>query len=110
LRSNVKADPGIRLPGCWNGFELAVRAILGQQVTVRGATSLAGRLAATFGKKFDGPNGLTHSFPSPEALASAKLTSIGLTSARAETIRALARAVRSGNIKFEGVVHTDEFL
>jgi AraC family transcriptional regulator of adaptative response / DNA-3-methyladenine glycosylase II len=110
LSACVQADPGIRVPGCWNGFELAVRAILGQQVTVRGATSLAGRLAAAFGKKFDGPKGLTYLFPSPEALASAKLTSVGLTKARAETIRALVRAVRSGKIKFEGVVHTDEFL
>jgi AraC family transcriptional regulator of adaptative response / DNA-3-methyladenine glycosylase II len=110
LSASVRAAPGIRVPGSWNGFELAVRAILGQQVTVRGATSLAGRLAAEFGKKFDGPNGLTHLFPSPEALASAKLTSVGLTGARAETIRTLARAVRSGKIKFEGVVDSEEFL
>jgi AraC family transcriptional regulator of adaptative response / DNA-3-methyladenine glycosylase II len=110
LSASVQADPGIRVPGCWNGFELAVRAILGQQVTVRGATSLAGRLAATFGKRFDGPNGLTHLFPSSETLASAKLTSVGLTSARAETIRALARAVSRGKIKFEGVIDSDEFL
>jgi AraC family transcriptional regulator of adaptative response / DNA-3-methyladenine glycosylase II len=110
LSASVHADPGVRVPGCWNGFELAVRAILGQQVTVRGATSLAGRLVAAFGKKFDRPKGLTHLFPSPEALASAKLTSVGLTSARAETIRALASAVRSGKIKFEGVVDSDQFL
>ncbi len=110
LRARLQADPGIRVPGCWNGFELAVRAILGQQVTVRGATSLAGRLAAAFGNKFDGPRGLTHLFPSPETLASAELTSVGLTTARAETIRSLARAVRSGKIKFEGVVDSDEFL
>src|ERR1700751_4929550 len=65
----VKSHPGVRVPGSWNGFELAVRAILGQQVTVRGATSLAGRLAAEFGKKFHGTNGLTHLFPPAEALA-----------------------------------------
>jgi AraC family transcriptional regulator of adaptative response / DNA-3-methyladenine glycosylase II len=105
----VKSEPGIRVPGCWNGFELAVRAILGQQVTVRGATSLAGRLAQAFGKKFAGPMGLTHLFPAAEALSSAQLTSVGLTGARAETIRALARAVASGKLKFEGVVNTDEF-
>lgn len=110
LSASMHADPGVRVPGCWNGFELAVRAILGQQVTVRGATSLAGRLATMFGKKFHGPNGLTHLFPAPEALAIAKLTSVGLTNARAETIRVLARAVRSDKIKFEGVVDSDEFL
>ena len=110
LSGSLQAEPGVRVPGCWNGFELAVRAILGQQVTVRGATSLAGRLAAAFGKRFDGPNGLTHFFPSSEALASAKLTSVGLTRARAETIRTLAGAVSNGKIKFEGVVDSAEFL
>jgi AraC family transcriptional regulator of adaptative response / DNA-3-methyladenine glycosylase II len=110
LSASVQADPGVRVPGCWNGFELAVRAILEQQVMVRGATSLAGRLAAAFGRKFAGPTGITYLCPSPEALTNAKLTSVGLTTARAETIRALARAVSSGKIKFEGVVDTDEFL
>jgi AraC family transcriptional regulator of adaptative response / DNA-3-methyladenine glycosylase II len=93
LAARVEADPGLRVPGCWDGFELAIRAILGQQVTVKGATSLAGRLASTFGKTFRGPNGLTHLFPTPEVLAEATLVGVGLTGARAETIRALARAV-----------------
>jgi AraC family transcriptional regulator of adaptative response / DNA-3-methyladenine glycosylase II len=110
LSAMVKSEPGIRVPGSWNGFELAVRAILGQQVTVRGATLLAGRLAEQFGKKFAGPNGLTHVFPSAQVLSNAKLTSIGLTGARAETIRALARAVANGKIKFESVVDSEDFL
>ena len=106
----MEADPGLRVPGSWNGFELAVRAILGQQVTVKGATALAGRLAATFGKPFSGPAGLSRLFPAPEVLAEAKLAGIGLTGARAETIRVLARAVASGKIGFEGVIETDKFL
>jgi AraC family transcriptional regulator of adaptative response / DNA-3-methyladenine glycosylase II len=110
LSRSAHAEPGIRVPGCWNGFELAMRAILGQQVTVRGATSLAGRLVSAFGKKFDGPNGLTHLFPSAEVLAKYKLEGVGLTGARAETIRALARVVAAGKIKFEGVVDSEEFL
>ena len=110
LGLGVKAEPGIRVPGCWNGFELAVRAILGQQVTVRGATLLAGRLVAAFGKKFGGSNGLTHVFPTPETLANSKLDSIGLTGARAETIRTLARAVSEGRIKFQGVIDSEDFL
>ena len=110
LGPSVYAGPGIRVPGCWNGFELAVRAIIGQQVTVRGATSLAGRLASTFGKKFKGPNRLTLLFPTAEVLAKSKLEGVGLTSARAETIRALARAVASDRIKFEGVVDSEDFL
>ena len=110
LGTRVKAEPGVRVPGCWSGFELAVRAILGQQVTVRGATSLAGRLVAALGRKFDGAGGLTYIFPSAEILAKAKLDGVGLTGARAETIRALARAVADGSVKFEGVIDADDFL
>jgi AraC family transcriptional regulator of adaptative response / DNA-3-methyladenine glycosylase II len=110
LARAMEMDPGLRVPGSWNGFELATRAILGQQVTVKGATSLAGRLAAKFGKPFSGPRGLTHLFPTPAVLADAKLAGVGLTGARAETIRALARAVATGKINFEGVVDTETFL
>ena len=53
LRRRLSALPGLRVPGAWDGFELAVRAILGQQVTVKGATTLAGRLAATYGDKLE---------------------------------------------------------
>ncbi len=110
LAESVKADPGLRVPGCWNGFELATRAILGQQITVKGATAMAGRIVSTFGKPFSGPSGLTHLFPPPEVLANAKFAEIGLTGARAETIRSLARAVSSGKLKFEGIVDSDAFL
>lgn len=110
LLGPVEADPGLRVPGCWNGFELATRAILGQQITVKGATALAGRMVSRFGKPFAAAKGLTHLFPQPEVLADAKLTSIGLPGARAETIRALARAVCHGRMRFEGVVDSDAFL
>src|SRR5206468_1465112 len=61
---------GLRVPGAWDGFELAVRAVLGQQVTVRGATTLAGRVVRAFGTPLDqAQDGLTHLFPQPEALA-----------------------------------------
>jgi AraC family transcriptional regulator of adaptative response / DNA-3-methyladenine glycosylase II len=110
LQDRVEADPGLRVPGCWNGFELAIRAILGQQITVKGATTLTGNLVSTFGRPFSTTNGLTHLFPPSEVLADAKLASIGMPGARAETIRALARAVRDGKIKFEGVVDSDAFL
>ena len=110
LRERVEADPGLRVPGCWNGFELAVRAILGQQITVKGATALAGRLVSKFGQPFSAASGLTHLFPPPEVLANAKLASIGLPRARAATIQALARAVCDGQIRFEGIVDSDAFL
>jgi AraC family transcriptional regulator, regulatory protein of adaptative response / DNA-3-methyladenine glycosylase II len=110
LVAQVEAVPGLRVPGCWNGFELATRAILGQQITVKGATALAGRIVETFGRPFSATGGLTHLFPPPEVLADAKLTSVGLTTARAETIRALARAVCDGRISFERITESDAFL
>src|SRR6266568_2729648 len=106
----VEARRGLRVPGCWNGFELTTRAILGQQVTVKGATVLAGRLVSTLGRKFSAASGLTHVFPEPEALANANLTSIGLPRARAETIQALARAVCGGQLSFDRIVDSDAFL
>jgi AraC family transcriptional regulator, regulatory protein of adaptative response / DNA-3-methyladenine glycosylase II len=134
LMERVASDPGLRVPGCWNGFELATRAILGQQITVKGATALAGRLTASFGKPLSlslglglartglvttgsastesaspSAKGLSHLFPTPEVLAGARLSSIGLTGARAETIRRLARAVADGKIQFEGVVDAEAF-
>jgi AraC family transcriptional regulator of adaptative response / DNA-3-methyladenine glycosylase II len=110
LADGVEADPGLRVPGCWNGFELSTRAILGQQITVKGASALAGRIASRFGKPFSGPKGLTYLFPSAHVLADARLGEIGLTAARAQTIRTLARAVCAGRVNFEGVGDTDAFL
>jgi AraC family transcriptional regulator, regulatory protein of adaptative response / DNA-3-methyladenine glycosylase II len=106
----LKAHPGLRVPGCWNGFELVTRAILGQQISVKAATTLAGRIARSFGRPFHGTNGLTHLFPLPEVLAKAQLADIGLPRARAETIQALARAVWSRQISFDGIVDSDDFL
>lgn len=110
LMGPVDAAPGLRVPGCWNGFELAIRAILGQQITVKGATALAGRLVRAFGQRFSATGNLTHTFPSPEVLADVSLGAIGLTTARAQTIRLLARAVCDEQIRFHGVVDLDDFL
>jgi len=107
LRSRLCAKPGLRLPGCWDGFELATRAILGQQITVKGATQLAGRLVRSFGRQLSASHGLTHLFPEPQVLADAKLTSIGLPASRAEAIRHLARSVCSHEIDFNTV--TDSY-
>jgi AraC family transcriptional regulator of adaptative response / DNA-3-methyladenine glycosylase II len=110
LAEQVETNPGVRVPGCWNGFELATRAILGQQITVKGATALAGRIVKTLGLPITATGGLTHLFPPPEVLADANLASVGMPKARAETIRALARAVSSGKLSFDGIVNTDAFL
>ncbi|WP_241073984.1 bifunctional transcriptional activator/DNA repair enzyme AdaA, partial [Achromobacter insuavis] len=64
------ARPGLRVPGAWDGFELALRAVLGQQITVGAAIKLAGKLVAAHGQPLDQPDGdLTHLFPLPEAIA-----------------------------------------
>jgi AraC family transcriptional regulator of adaptative response / DNA-3-methyladenine glycosylase II len=97
--------PGLRVPGAFDGFELAVRAILGQRISVRAATTLAGRLADRFGEPVETPvPGLTRLGPTPERLADldlAHLTALGIAAPRAASIRAIARAVASREIDLE---------
>jgi AraC family transcriptional regulator of adaptative response / DNA-3-methyladenine glycosylase II len=95
----VERRPGLRVPGAWDGFEIAVRAVLGQQVSVAAARTLAMRLVSRFGERLPAPTGtLTHLFPAPEALVEAAVEAIGLPRRRAETIRGLASAVTSGSV------------
>jgi len=93
----VAARPGLRVAGAWDGFELAVRALLGQQITVTAAVGIAGKLVATYGKPLAGAilgfDGLTHVFPAPERLAENDLSTLGLTRSRAAALGSLARAV-----------------
>jgi 3-methyladenine DNA glycosylase/8-oxoguanine DNA glycosylase len=87
-----------------------VRAILGQQVSVKGATTLAGRLVRAFGEPMDGGDGLTHVFPTPEALACADYSNIGLPAARAAAIRQLASTVARGELTFSGAAEPAGFI
>lgn len=98
----IRRWPGQRLPGAWDGFELAVRAVLGQQVSVAAARTLAARVAAQYGTPYaDGAAaGVGALFPAPERLADAPLEALGITRARAQTIRTLAAAVHEGRIAF----------
>ena len=93
----VAARPGLRVPGAWDGFELAVRAVLGQQITVSAARLLAGKLTLAFGEAIDDPaaqaHGLTHVFPTPQRLAQAELAAIGMPKARQTALTSLAAAV-----------------
>jgi AraC family transcriptional regulator, regulatory protein of adaptative response / DNA-3-methyladenine glycosylase II len=103
LAARLRRLRGLRVPGAWSGFELAVRAVLGQQVTVAGARTLAGRLAATHGRKLEAAEEpITHAFPDAAALAGADLSGLGMPRARAEALRALARAAASGALDLEG--------
>jgi AraC family transcriptional regulator of adaptative response / DNA-3-methyladenine glycosylase II len=108
----VKRRPGLRVPGAWDGFELAVRAVLGQQVSVRGATTLFGRLVERFGEKLEGDSepGLTHLFPTAAALAEADVAAIGLPRARAEAIRRLAAEVAAERLPLDGRLAQEELV
>lgn len=89
----IQTRPGLRVPGGWNPFEVAVRAVLGQQISVVAARRLAGILCAKHGKPLGGsghPLGLTHLFPTAKALVGAAELGLGMPRARLETIKSLA--------------------
>ena len=104
--------PGLRVPGSWDGFEVGVRAILGQQVTVTGARTLAGRLVQRLGTPVPGLDelGLTHTFPQAEVVADDALDGVGLTAARVQALRSFAAAVRDGDVRLDGSVSLEEFV
>jgi AraC family transcriptional regulator, regulatory protein of adaptative response / DNA-3-methyladenine glycosylase II len=106
----VRARPGLRVPGAYDGFELAVRAVLGQQVSVAAARTFAGRLAARHGHPVapGGPPGLTTVFPGPAELADADLSGLGLTTSRQRTLRALAAAATAGRLNLDAGADPEE--
>ncbi len=91
------ARPGLRVPGAWDGFELAMRAVLGQQITVAAAIKLASKLVAQYGEALSEPSadrpGLTHVFPQAARVAEADLAALGMPKARAATLSAVAAAL-----------------
>jgi AraC family transcriptional regulator of adaptative response / DNA-3-methyladenine glycosylase II len=100
----VAKRPGLRVPGAFSRFELLVRAVLGQQVSVTAARTFAARLVARWGMPLPAGTAtpaLTHAFPEASTLASADVASIGLTTRRAETLRTVARAFASGSLPEE---------
>jgi AraC family transcriptional regulator of adaptative response / DNA-3-methyladenine glycosylase II len=100
LRPLVRAQRGLRVPGALDPFELGVRAILGQQVSVGRATALAGALVQQVGRPVRGlaPLGLAHQFPTPKAVARADLSGVGLTNARRDALQGFARAYARGDL------------
>jgi AraC family transcriptional regulator of adaptative response / DNA-3-methyladenine glycosylase II len=103
LKGACAAHPGLRTPGAWDPFELTVRAILGQQISVAAATTIAGRVASRWGTPIDHANGLTHLFPTPPQIVNAPLEEAGIISSRATTLRSVAKAIISGQLVFDGV-------
>jgi AraC family transcriptional regulator of adaptative response / DNA-3-methyladenine glycosylase II len=114
LATLLKAHRGIRVPGAWDGFELAVRAILGQQISVAAATTLAGRIAARYGDVLNPDikskgSSLGYLFPSAARLARVRFNDIGLVRSRAATIRSLSAAVNRGYVDFDFSQDPEEF-
>ena len=112
LRALVQIHPGQRLPGAWDGFETAVRAVLGQQISVAAARTFAARLVERFGERLldESGSGVNALFPTPQRLCDADIASIGLPKARAETLRELARAVCAGQLHFAPNQTLDNFV
>lgn len=102
LGALAAAHPGVRVPGAFDGFEVAVRAVLGQQISVAAARTLAGRFAAAFGTPLTTPfAALTTVFPAPPAIAGLPveaIASLGVIGARARSILALAQALVEGRL------------
>ena len=112
LRPLLARAPGLRIPSGWDGFETAVRAIVGQQISVAAARTVVARIAQRYGSVL--PNalapGLNRLFPTPERLAEADLTFLGLIRARADTVRRMARALLDGRVDFRRDRTLDEFV
>jgi AraC family transcriptional regulator of adaptative response / DNA-3-methyladenine glycosylase II len=110
LAPHLDRDPGLRVPGCWNAFELAAIEILNQRTTRQNAFSIAGKIVATLGTPLSGVSGITHVFPTPDVLADASLPRIAVPTEKAQTIRSLSRAVCDGRIKFQLNADSDALL
>lgn len=114
LQGLIRKSPGMRVPGAWDGFELMIRAILGQQISVKAATTLAGRIADQYGERLSlsdesGDVGLRRIFPSADRLRHARFSNIGLVRSRAETIRRVAAAAADGDLNFDVTQEPEDF-
>jgi len=106
----VARFPGTRLPGAWDPFEFAVRAVLGQQISVKAATTIAGRIARGFGPKIDeAVYTLDRFFPTAQEMQGSDLSGLGLTRKRCETLTSLVDAVASGAVRLEVGQHLEQF-
>ncbi|HXT13740.1 MAG TPA: AlkA N-terminal domain-containing protein [Candidatus Angelobacter sp.] len=111
LAPRIKASPGLRVPGAFNGFELGLRAILGQQVTVKSATAIACRFAEAFGESIATPfpdlNRLTPAASRIAKVSVDDIARLGIVRSRANSILALAQAHVSGKLSLDGGIHRD---
>lgn len=110
LRRLVRTRPGLRLPGAWDAFEVCLRAIVGQQVSVAGARTLLGRIVAQYGEKMKTADGPRFLFPTPERLSRARMNGLGVTGARIRAIRVIAQAVANGHLDLAPGPELDEVV
>jgi AraC family transcriptional regulator of adaptative response / DNA-3-methyladenine glycosylase II len=114
MASLTASRPGLRVPGNWDGFELAMRAVLGQQITVGAAIKLAAKMVAQYGEPMHELSahqlGLSRVFPTPERLASAELAALGLPASRARTLSGVAAALLAKPQLFDAGASLDESL
>jgi|TARA_B100000959_G_scaffold287527_1_gene373580 AraC family transcriptional regulator of adaptative response / DNA-3-methyladenine glycosylase II len=111
LKPMIKRFPGLRVPGCWDGFEVAVRAILGQQVTVRAASTLVARIVERHGKVYESENPhLTHVFPAASSLAEADLDGLGIVGQRIAAIKSVGKLVGADALQIDCMTDTESFV
>ena len=110
LRPLLEQYKGLRIPGCWDGFELAVRAIIGQKISVKAARTILGRIVDVCGEKqtFDSSLQLQKFFPTAENILTADLTAIGLTQSKIATLKNLAQEVYNKTLVLDGTADFDE--
>jgi len=106
----VRKTPGMRIPATWDVFESAVRAVLGQQVSVAGAITIAGRLAERHGRAIDGEGSITRVFPGAAEIAHADVSRLGMPGSRASTLVTLARSALSGKLRTDGFAACEQLF
>ncbi len=111
----VKKNQGLRVPGCWDGFEIAVRAIVGQQISVVGATTVMGKIVEKYGEKpcptfITGSGDISYLFPMPSILAKLDIESLPMPKARAATIARVAQAIADGELELDDSQQPEQML
>jgi 3-methyladenine DNA glycosylase/8-oxoguanine DNA glycosylase len=102
LASLVRDAPGMRIPRTWDPFEAIVRAVLGQQISLVGAITIAGRLVERFGRHLKGGGAITRMFPGPSDIMNADLSGIGIPSSRVRSLSAVSQALLDRRLRLNG--------
>ena len=112
LAQRIRKAPGLRLPGSWDPFETVVRAVVGQQISVKGAVTQLGRIAGLIGVPYDGESNprLTRFFPDATEMVAAELTTIGMPQKRKETLRQIAQHIISESLQLDSVGELSRFF